>query len=824
MSSEQVNQEKIKIIGMHCATCALTIEKKLKNLQGIKEATVSLAAEEGIVKYDKTRLRLKEVVKAIREVGYDVYKEEALMRLKGIGSVEEEKVIEDKLLQLPGMIEANASHINGLLRVVYNPVTITMEQVKNIVEKLGYTIEKIEKEISIEDVEKQALEIELRRIKKALLVSFPLAGILVFYLIPGYIGLFTPPLWGYREIIGFLLSTPVIVFAGRIFFKGAYRALRNRTANMDTLVSLGMLSAYLFSIAVMLDITYAPETYFEAAAIVPAFILLGRYMEHKMKFKTGEAVRKLMGLQPKTARVIINGEEKDVPLEKVKVKDEVLVRSGERIPVDGIIIEGQGYVDESMLTGEPEPVLKKERDPVVAGTLLKRGAIKIKVTRVAEETVLSQIIKMVRLAQSSKPPIQKLVDKISGYFTWIIISIAIGVFGFWYFVYGSPLYLAILFTAAVLLIACPCALGLATPTVVSTGVGKAAEFGIIIKNAEALEKLRKSTVIVFDKTGTLTKGEPEVTDVVPIKQHSEKEIIEYAYIAESRSEHPLGTAIVEYAKNIIDNRKEPEFFDTIPGQGVIASYNGKTLGVGNDKLMEGLGVSKEEIEEARKKAAKLKEEAKTTVFVSVDNQIIGVIGIADKIKEGSEQVIRELKKMGKKIVMLTGDDEKTAVAVAKKLGIDTVYANVLPEEKTEVIKKLQRNGEIVVMVGDGINDAPSLTQADIGIAMGKGTDIAKEAGDIILVRNDIKGVLSSILLAKTIVKRIKINLFWAFAYNVALIPIAAGILYTKYGIYLRPEYAAIAMALSSITVTSYALLLKRWSPKLPAVFTQPHQI
>ncbi len=810
MSSEKTGtldakqRERIKIVGMHCATCALTIEKTSRKLPGIKDVSVSLAAEEAVIEYDPFKISLKDVVREIRKVGYDVYKEEGRFLVKNLSTVDDESLLERSLMKNPGIIDVKANHVSKSVYVTINPMTISFEEVKRKIEELGFEVEQVDTKAEVEDIEKKIIEQELRTLRWQVIVSLILGIPLMIYVSLPLFGIPTP-FEEYSKLIGFILSTPVVLFAGRRFFVGAVRALRNRTANMDTLVALGTGSAYLFSTAVMLGIIDSEEVFFEAAAVVIGFVLLGRYMEVKMKLRTGEAVRKLMELQSRKAHVIRDGKESELPIEEVRVKDIVVIRSGEKIPIDGIVLEGQGYVDESMLSGEPIPVLKKERDPVFAGTILRSGYLKVIATRVGKETVLSQIIKLVRYAQSAKPPIQRLVDKISGMFTWIVMGIATVTFITWYFIVGVELSLAIMFTAAVLLVACPCALGLATPTAISVGVGKAAEKGIIIRNIEVLEKIDELTTIVFDKTGTLTRGEPVVTDVLAYNGFTQDDVLKYAGSAEKGSEHPIGLAIVNKAKERFGELTEPKEFEYIPGQGVYANVNGRIVVLGNEKLMRGFEV---DISEADKDINMLREEGKTVVYVAVDGNLAGLIAIADPLKEDAIEAVKRLKSRGFKLIMLTGDHRKTAVAIAKKLDIDEVFAEVSPEDKTEKIKELQRNGEVVAMVGDGINDAPSLTQADIGFAMGGGTDIAKEAGDVIIVRNDVKSVYTSIVISKKIKRKIIFNLFWAFFYNVILIPISAGVL-AGMGIILRPEYAGAAMAMSSISVTGNALLMKR---------------
>lgn len=803
-----IQRIKLKIIGMHCASCAITIEKKLRSLKGVIDATVNFAGEEAEVKYDSSKTVLKDIINVIRNTGYDVYKEEVYITVQNIMSVDDESIIENKLLSLPGIIDVNVSHVAKSISIVFNPLSTSVDDIRKYIESLGYKVIQVKGEIEIEDIESKIIKDEVKRLRKIVIMSVVLALSLATYIMLGIFGI-QMPYWEYRDVIGLLLSTPVMLIGGYRFFIGAYKSLKNKVASMDTLVSLGTGTAYVFSIAVMLGLVKSPETYFEASAVVISFILLGKYLELKMKIRTGEAVRKLMELQARRARVMRNGREVEIPIDEVRIKDIVIVRPGEKIPVDGIVIDGKGYVDESMLTGEPMPVLKKNRDPVIAGTILKTGSLKIITTRVGKETVLSQIIKLVRQAQMGKPPIQKLIDKVAGYFAWIVIGIAIFTFSIWYFIIGISLNLAILFTASVLLIACPCALGLATPTAIVVGVGKSAERGIIIKNMDVLEKIPKLTTIVFDKTGTLTKGEPEVTDVIAVNGYKDIDVLRLAYVAEKRSEHPLAQAIIRKAKSLINNDVEPEFFDTIPGQGVIAKYNGDTIVVGNDKLLKAYEVDLENVQDV---VRRLRSDGKTIVYVAVNNVLAGIIAIADTLREHAERVISYLRKKGLRIIMLTGDNRVTAEAIAKKLGLDDVIAEVLPEDKTDVIKELQRRKEIVAMVGDGINDAPSLTQADVGIAMGGGTDIAKEAGDIVLVKSDLRGVTTALEIGRAIRRKIVFNIFWAFIYNTLLIPIAAGVLYPFMGLILRPEFAGLAMALSSISVTGNALLLKRWTP------------
>ncbi len=608
----KVYEEKIKLVGMHCASCAVTIEKKLKSLKGVVGASVNFAGEEAVITYDPSKVTLKDVVRAVRDVGYDVYKEEAFITLKGFTSVDEERIIEDTLSSVKGVIEVRASHTVRGVSVTYNPLTISAGELRGVLSGLGYGIESVRGEVGIEDVEGKLMEVELRRLKKVVAMSLALGLSLTTYVLFGSL-VFELPLWEYRGLIGLILSTPVLLIGGRKFFVGAYKSLKNRAAGMDTLVSLGTGSAYVFSLAVVAGLVESHETFFEASAVVIAFVLLGRYLELKMKLRTGESLRKLMELQPKVARVVREGEVVELPIDEVKVRDVVLVKPGEKIPVDGVVSEGRGYVDESMITGEPMPVLKEVGNPVIAGTILKGGSIKVSVTRVGKETVLSQIIKLVRHAQMGKPPIQKLVDRVSGYFAWAVVGVAVLTFTYWTYVAGAPLNLSVLFTASVLLIACPCALGLASPTAIVVGVGKAAESGVIIKNIEVLELVPKLNTVVFDKTGTLTKGEPQVTGIYPLNDFTPEKLMSYAYVAEVRSEHPLAQAILSKAAEVLNSDPpEPEFFDSIPGQGVVAKVRGEVVVVGNEKLMKAYEV---DLRPAESLARKLRAEGRTVIYV-----------------------------------------------------------------------------------------------------------------------------------------------------------------------------------------------------------------
>jgi Cu+-exporting ATPase len=574
---------------------------------------------------------------------------------------------------------------------------------------------------------------------------------------------------------------------------------------MEVMYSLGIGSAYFASVLATVRIIPEDFNFYEASVLLMAFLLLGRYLESRAKGRTSEAIKKLMGLQVKKATVLRDGKEIEVPISDVKVGDIVLVKPGERIPVDGIVLGGKGYVDESMITGEPVPNLKRKGDEVIGGTINKSSALKIEAKRVGRDTVLAQIIRLVEEAQNTKPPIQKLADKIVAYFIPAVLTIALLSFAYWYFVAGEPVLFAFTTLLSVLVIACPCAFGLATPTALTVGMGKGAEMGILIKNGEVLEIARKATVVLFDKTGTLTRGQPEVTDVVTFGM-DEGEFLRLVASVEKRSEHPLGEAVVRKAGELGLDLGEPEEFEALAGRGLRAVIGGREVLAGNRKLMLERGIKTDGIEETLQK---LENEAKTAIVVAIDGEVTGVMGVADTVKEGAREAIEELHRMGKKVGMITGDNRRTAEAIGKALSVDYILAEVLPGGKAGEVKKLQEKGEIVIFIGDGINDAPALAQADIGIAVGNATDIAMESGDIVLMRNDPRDVVKAIKLSQKTLGKIKQNIFWAMFYNTMLIPFAAGLAFILFGIEFRPEWAAGAMSISSVSVVTNSLLLKR---------------
>jgi Cu+-exporting ATPase len=666
-----------------------------------------------------------------------------------------------------------------------------------------------------------APEIELRNMKIMTAFALILGGLTAFleYIYP--IDWVVP-----NHLLLFLLATPIQFIAGWRFYKGTWDAIKARQANMDSLIAIGTSAAWLYSTLYTFQeigllpyilpsslTTSGPQVYFTESGLIIGFILLGKTMEHIVKGRASEAVRKLLDLQPRMATVIRGGEEVQIPVEEVNVGDLLIVRPGERIPVDGVVVEGYSSVDESMITGESIPVEKKVNDEVIGGTINKTGLLKIRAVRVGLDTMLSQIVKMVEEAILSKTPIQRLADKISAYFVPAVVAVATGSFIFWYIGVGLPFGIAFIMLISVLIIACPCALGIATPAAIMIGASKGAQYGILIKSGEQLEKAQKINIVVFDKTGTITKGEPTLTDVIAFNGFTENLVLRYAASIEKGSEHPLAEAIIKgAAQRGIKTNLDLEDFKSIPGRGVSAIISGHRVLLGNRNLLIEHNVNiHDQIEE---KISRLEEDGKTVMLLALDNQVAGVLAVSDTIKEGASEAVHSLKSMGIDVAILTGDNKRTAYAIARKLGVDIVFAEVLPSDKAYIVKKLREEGKTVAMVGDGVNDAPALTQADVGIAIGSGTDIAKEAGGIILVRNDPRDVVVAIQLSRKTVRKIKENLFWAFIYNVALIPIAAGALYPL-GILLNPIYAAIAMASSSITVTVNSMLLNRFKLERP---------
>lgn len=791
---------------MSCINCARSIEKALQKLNGITKATVNLAAEKAIIEYNPDLVDQKIIEDIITEVGYQVLHEKISLQVAGMTCVNCAKTIEKALNDKEGIYSAAVNLATERVLVEYNSAQISLATIKKIIQSIGYEV--IESQKTVEDAEEKARRWHIRRLKILLASSIALTIplMVVMWLMP-------LPTMQQNNLLMFLLATPVQFVVGWPFYVGAYKALRNRTVNMDTLIAMGTSTAWIYSTIVTFvpDIFHYSNVFFETSVMIITFILAGKLLDAIAKGRTSEAIRKIMGLQAKTAHVIRDGIETELPVEEVQVGDTIIVRPGEKIPVDGVVIEGYSAVDEKVITGESIPVEKRKGDQVIGATINKTGTFKFQATKVGKDTTLAQIISLVETALSSKAPIQRLADIVSGYFVPAIISIATLSALAWYFLFGADYIFALTVFIAVLIVACPCALGLATPTAIMVGVGKGAENGILIKSGEALETAHKLQTVVFDKTGTLTKGEPEVTDIVTTDALSEEQLLLYAAVAEKNSEHPLGEAIVKAAQARNLNVEWPDDFNAIPGQGIEAKYAGKTVLLGNRKLME---INHIDVSTLEPKMATLEAQGKTVMLLSLDGKASGLIAVADVVKEHSAEAVAALKKMGLEVVMLTGDNPRTAKAIATQVGVDGVLAEVLPSEKATEITRLQGEGKVVAMVGDGINDAPALAQADIGIAVGSGTDVAMETGDIVLIKNDLRDVVVAIQLSQATMRKIRQNLFWAFFYNTALIPMAAGVLYPLLGVVFDPVYAAAAMAFSSVTVVSNAALLRRFKPKL----------
>jgi Cu+-exporting ATPase len=801
----------LPIVGMSCASCATTVQKSLIDLEGVKKANVNFANSKATVLYHPQLINTKDFISTIRKSGYDVGTASIEIPLQGIQCASCVQTIEKAILQLRGVINASVNLATEKAAVKYIPSEINLSDITRVIEKAGYKVLKVPVEEEVEDLEQKIREREYEKLKKKFIIGSIFAVFIFIGSMPHWFP-WVPSILNNFFVL-WMLATPVQFWIGWQFYRGAWGAFKHRSADMNTLIAVGTSAAYLYSVVATLFPSFfraggiEPNVYFDTSVIIIILILFGRLLEARAKGQTSNAIKKLMGLQPKTARVIREGSEVDIPVEEVLVGDVVLVRPGEKIPVDGIVKEGKSAVDESMITGESIPVKKGPGSEIIGATINKTGSFRFRATKVGKDTALAQIIKLVQDAQGSKAPIQRLADVISGYFVPIVISIAIAAFVIWFNFGPFPaLTFALLNFVAVMIIACPCALGLATPTAVMVGTGKGAENGILIKGGESLETAHKLDVIVFDKTGTLTKGEPEVTEIITTNGFSEEEILKYSASAEKASEHPLGEALIKRAVERKIDLQDPKNFNAIEGHGIQAVINGKDILLGNKKLMRDNNLGLMDLEE---KAEKLAHDGKTPIYVSLTGKAAGVIGVADTLKKNSVHAVKKLKNMGIEVIMLTGDNKKTAEAIARIAGIDNVLPEVLPEDKVHEIKKLQAGGKKVAMVGDGINDAPALAQADIGIAIGSGTDVAIEASDITLIKGDLSGVVAAIELSRKTIRIIKQNLFWAFFYNTAGIPIAAGILYPFFGILLNPIFASAAMAFSSVSVVSNSLRLRR---------------
>jgi len=816
-SDKKSEKAHIHITGMTCTTCASTIEKGLAETPGVEQADVSFASEKATIEYDPSKVDVTKIKDTISQIGYGVATKKSIFPVGGMTCASCVARVEEALSSAPGVISANVNLASEKATVEYTEGA-NIADLRQAVEEAGYTLG--QEAETLEDVT-IAAQRELRGVRnRFIFAAIFAASIMALMWVPSFLG---------KPYLLWALATPVQFWAGWRFYRGAWGALRHKTADMNTLVAVGTSAAYFYSVVAVLFPRLFAATgvelglYFDTSAMIVTLILLGRFLETRARGQTSEAMKKLIGLNPKTALVIRDGEGREISVEDVLVGDLIVVRPGERVPVDGTIREGYSSIDESMITGESIPVEKKTGDEVIGASINKTGSFKFEATRVGKDTTLAQIIRLVEEAQGSKAPIQRLADVIASYFVPIVIGIATITFIVWYFAGPSPaLTYALLSFVAVLIIACPCAMGLATPTAIIVGTGKGAEHGILIRSAETLERSHKIRAVLLDKTGTLTQGEPRVTDIIALPPTSEDEVLRLAASAEHGSEHPLGEAIVKVALEKTLNISPASDFNAIPGQGVEASVAGKKLLLGNLRLMNEKSLALNGLGE---KAEQLRAAGKTVMFLGTDNHVAGIIALADTLKPDAKAAVTALHNMGIEVMMLTGDNQRTAEAIAREVGIDRVLAEVLPEHKAHEVKKLQEEGKVVAMVGDGINDAPALAQADVGIAIGTGTDVAMETGDITLISGDLGGIVTAISLSKRTMRTIKQNLFWAFAYNTALIPVAAGVLYLAFGNtgvpsalhfilgdygFLNPILAAFAMAASSITVVSNSLRLKRF--------------
>jgi Cu+-exporting ATPase len=799
---------------MHCAGCVARVEKTLQSLPGVQDAQVNLATAKATLHYDPATLSLGDIAAQVEEIGYQVPLQRLTIPVGGMHCAACAGNIEQALRGVEGVVEAHVNLGTAKATVAYLPTQVDPVTLRQAIKDAGYAPLEVSAEAET-DHEQAARVREVRVLTRKLLVSVVLSVPIFF----GSMGTFVPwlPAWLQNPYVLLVLATPVQFWVGWQFYQGFWASLKHKTADMNTLIAIGTSAAYFYSVAVtcmpgvFTHLGMGSHVYYDTATTIITLIILGRLLEARARGQTSEAIRTLIGLRAKTARILRHDGETDIPIEEVEIGDLVLVRPGEKIPVDGTIVEGHSTLDESMLTGESLPVDKGPGDEVYGATLNRTGSFTLQATRVGKATMLAQIIRLVEEAQGSKAPIQRLADYVASIFVPTVLGVALLTFIVWAVFGPSPaLTFAFLNCVAVLIIACPCALGLATPTAIMVGTGKGAEYGVLFKNATSLETAHKLQAIILDKTGTLTQGKPALTDIITHNGFAEAQVLQLAAAAERGSEHPLGAAIVEAARGRGLSLEDTRDFTALPGHGIRATVGAHTVLVGSHKLMQEEDISFGKLDEV---ATQLAGTGKTPLFVAIDGHGAGLIAVADILKPYAKDAVEALRGLGLTVLMLTGDNRRTAEAIGRQLGINEVLAEVLPQEKVKQVKQLQAKGRLVAMVGDGINDAPALAQADVGIAIGTGTDVAMEAADITLITGDVRGVVTAMQLSRRTLRTIKQNLFWAFVYNILGIPVAAGVLYPFVGVLLNPALAAAAMAMSSVSVLSNSLRLRRFRPQ-----------
>ena len=809
----------VPIEGMHCASCVLSVNKTFEREEGVEAVDADLASNKLHITVNPKKMTYDEMDSIVKNLGFELHCDEVTLRIEGMHCASCTMNVENFLIRLDGIFDVKADLTSGTAFIRYDGSKVTVDDMEVVINNLGFELLGIEGQTEIDEDELYRKDLEGKR--NRIIVGLFFSAILMILMYSGW-----DPLMGFTHsihdatgidissmgLLSLIISIIPFLYVSLPILKAGINGLIHKNLNMDVMYSMGISVAYVSSVlgtfAVILDHSFM---FYESAVMLPSFLMIGRFLEAKAKKKTSDSIRELIGLQPTVAVLVELNKNKEVisqrevQIAEISLKDNLLVRPGDKIPVDGKVIGGESYVDESMINGEPIPKFKKEGEEVFAGTINQDGVLIVSALKIGSKTILSNIIRLVEKAQSSRPPVQKFANTIVTYFIPVILTLAILVFCIWYFVLGATLLFSLTCLISILVVACPCALGLATPTAVTVGVGRAAEFGILIKNGDTLENAGQIDVAAFDKTGTITEGKPEVDDIIAYGI-SEDELMAIAASVERNSNHPIAQAIVRKA----------DTFENIGGKGIRADIGGKFILLGNMSLMESMGV--EISDDVFRNYDGLKNQSKTIILLAVDASICGIISLSDKVKSNSKRTIEELHNMGIETLMLTGDNVSTAGSVAEEVGIDNVEAEILPENKLTIVQNIQSEGsKKVLFTGDGINDAPALTQADIGVAMGNGTDIAMESGDVVVMEGDLENVVAAVQFSKKVMRRIKENIFWAFAYNTILIPVAAGVLYPNFGIMFKPELAGLAMALSSVTVISLSLLLKRYVPPIKKV-------